>query len=88
MSKFGVFYGGSAKPAQVFEGRELSFEGEYVKIIGQDGACEGVIRLQPGQVVRKMTEADEAAARSTSRPSPRLQSDAPFVGGEHGWMAR
>lgn len=79
MTKFGVFYGGSAKPSQVFEGRELSYEGEYVRIIGQDGTCEGVIRLHPGGIVRKMTEADEEAqqrqaSRTTARPTWRKPS--------------
>jgi hypothetical protein len=58
MSKFGLYYG--SKPSQVYEGKELVRDGEFISVLDENGDITASVRLQPGQSVRKMTDGEVA----------------------------
>lgn len=72
MTKFGKFFGSIKKPSQVVEGRSLCHEGEYVKVIDDNDACVAIVRLQPGEMIRQVTAADESdePRKRMTEPTP------------------
>jgi hypothetical protein len=80
MAKFGLHFGST--PSQVFEGKEIVRDGEFVSVLDENGDMTASVRLQPGQSIRKMTDA-EVAEYSTPHVS---RTHSMSRGGPQSWM--